>query len=55
MASEATEGGPANAGAAGIKDGHGALANQEGEETEKERDKTLQRALPAQETNGGEN
>ena len=34
LASEATEGVPSNAGAAGSKDGHGDLANQEGAETE---------------------
>ena len=49
LASEATKGGPANAGAAGSKDGHGALANREGTETEEEGDETPQSALPAQE------
>ena len=51
LASEATEGGPANAGAFGSEDGHGALANREGTETEEEEDKTPQRTLPARENN----
>ena len=34
LASEATEGGQANAGAAGEEDGHGATANREGTGTE---------------------
>ena len=55
LASEATEGGPANVGAASSKGGHGALANQEGTETEEEGDETLQRALQAQENNVEEN
>ena len=54
LASEATEGGPANAGAAGSEDGHGALENREGTETEEKGYETPQRALPAQETNGGD-
>ena len=54
MASEATEGVPANTGAAGSEDGHGDLANQEGTKSEEEGDETLQRALPARENNGGE-
>ena len=54
LALEATEGGQANAGASGGEDGHGALANQEGTGTEEEGDKTPQRALSAQESNGGD-
>ena len=53
LASEATEGGQANVGAAGGEDGHGASENREGTGTEEEGDKTPQRALPAQEPNGG--
>ena len=51
---EATKGGPTNAGDGSSKDGHGALANGEGKDMEEEGDKTPQRALPAQESNGGE-
>ena len=40
LASEAMEGCPDNAGAAGSEDGHGALVNQEGTGTEEEGDKT---------------
>ena len=51
LASEATDWVQSNAGAAGGEDGHGALANREGTETEEEGDETPQRALPAQESN----
>ena len=54
LASEATEGGQANTGAAGGKDGYGALANREGMEMEEEGEETLQRALPARKTDRGE-
>ena len=40
LASEATEGGSANAGAAGSENVHGALANREGAETEEEGNET---------------
>ena len=53
LASEETEGGSAEEGAASSEDGHGALANREGMETKEEGDKTPQRALPAQENDGG--
>ena len=54
LVSEATEGGQANTGAAGGKDGYGALANREGMEMEEEGEETLQRALPARKTDRGE-
>ena len=54
LASEVTDGGPANAGVSGSKVGHGALANREGTETEEEGDETLQRTLPTRETDGEE-
>ena len=54
LASEATEGGPDNSGAAGGEDGHGDLANRGGTETEEEEDETPQRALPSRENDGGE-
>ena len=54
LTSEATKGGPANAGGAVSEDGHGASVNQEGTETEEEGGETLQRALTARETNGGD-
>ena len=54
LTSEATKGGPANAGGAVSEDGHGALVNREGTKTEEEGDETLQRALTARETNGGD-
>ena len=49
LASEATEWGPANTGAAGSKDGDDALAHREGTETEDGGGKTPQRWLPARE------
>ena len=54
LASEATEGGQANAGTAGVEDGHGASANRKVTGTEEEGDKTPQRALPAQNIDRGE-
>ena len=51
LASEATEGGPANAGAISSQDGHGASENREGTKTEEDKDKNPQRTLPAQENN----
>ena len=53
LASEATEGGHASAGAAVGEDGHGASDNREGPGTAEEGDETPQRALPVQEPDEG--
>ena len=45
LASKETEGFQANAGAAGSKDGHGAMANRVGTETEEEWDKNPHQQL----------
>ena len=52
LESEAMEGGPTNAGAAGVEVNHGASANQEGTGTEDEVDETPQRTLPMRESDG---
>ena len=54
MALEVMEGGQSNAGAAGSKAGHEATPNWEGAEAWEEGYKILQRALPAQSHNRGE-
>ena len=54
LAPKATEGSQSNAGAANREDGYGTLANREGKGTEKEGDETPRRALPVQESDGGD-
>ena len=51
---EATEGGPANAGADGCEDGHGALATQKGAETEDEGEETLREKTKESRTRRGD-
>ena len=54
MASEATERGQASTGAAAGEDGHGAMETSAGTRRAKEGDENPQRALPAQDPDGGE-